>query len=190
MRSTMIERVRARATARVERRIVAAAPHAVKYLRPVPAEEATGLVAAVYGQVVEDFQITAPLILHSPVPLLLAGVWTVLRETLIAGRVPRAHKEAVATGVSQANGCPYCLTAHAMMLGGAGQAEAGEALLAGGAAEISHPVLRGLAVWASRTLAPDDPLLQTPPFAPPEMAELVGTAVAFHYINRMVNVPA
>src|SRR5262245_61312217 len=130
---------RVRATARVERRIVAAAPHAVKHVRPVAAEEATGLVAAVYRQVAEDFQITAPLVLHSPVPQLLVGVRMVLRETLIAGRVARAHKEVVATGVSQANACPYCITVHAMMLGGAGQAEAGEALLEGGAAEISHP---------------------------------------------------
>jgi hypothetical protein len=77
MHSTRIERFRARATARVERRIVAAAPHAVKYVRPVPADKATGLVAAVYAQVAEDFQITAPLVLHSPVPPLLAGVWAV-----------------------------------------------------------------------------------------------------------------
>src|SRR5262245_59399633 len=159
MPSTRIERFRVRATARVERRIVAAAPHAVKYVRPVPVEEATGLVATVYGEVAEDFQITAPLVLHSPVPDLLAGVSMVLRETLITGRVAREHKEAVATGVSQANTCPYCITAHAMMLGGAGQAEAGEALLRGGAAEIGHPVLRGLAVWGSRSLTPDDPLV-------------------------------
>jgi hypothetical protein len=55
-------------------------------------------------------------------------------------------------------------------------------------AEVNHPVLRALAMWASRTLAPDDPPLHAPPFAPPETAEHVGTAVAFHYINRMVNV--
>jgi AhpD family alkylhydroperoxidase len=160
----------------------------VKYVRAVPVEQATGLVATVYGKVAEDFHITAPLVLHSPVPDLLAGVWMVLRETLITGRVAREHKEAVATGVSQANTCPYCIAAHAMMRGGAGQSEAGEALLRGGTAEIGHPVLRSLAVWGSRSLTPDDALVQAPPFAPSDVVELVGTAVAFHYINRMVNV--
>ena len=98
-----MDRIRARVTERIEGRVVATAADAVKYVRAVPPAEANGLVAAVYAQLTEDFQITAPLVLHSPTPRLLAAVWCVLRETLIAGRIPRAEKEAIATGVSQAN---------------------------------------------------------------------------------------
>jgi AhpD family alkylhydroperoxidase len=154
----------------------------------VPPEAATGLVAAVYAQLAEDFQITAPLVLHSSAPRLLAAVWCVLRETLIAGRLPRAHKEAIATGVSHANACPYCVSVHAMMLHGAGETAVAETLLTGKAHAIADPRLRHLAHWASRSLAPEDPLLRQPPFTAADEAEIVGTAVAFHYINRMVNV--
>jgi hypothetical protein len=70
------------------------APHAAKYVHAVPPAEATGLVAEVYEQLARDFQIVSPIIVHSPAPRLLAAVWCVLRETLVAGRVSRAHKEA------------------------------------------------------------------------------------------------
>jgi len=181
-------RIRARVTERIEQRVVATAAPAVKYVHAVRPKEATGLVAEVYAQLAEDFQITSPLVLHSPVPRLLAAVWCALRETLVAGRVPRAHKEAIATGVSHANGCPYCVAVHAMMLHGTDETSAAEALLVGETDGIADHRLRDLARWASRTLAPKDPLLAEPPFAALDEAEIVGTAVAFHYINRMVNV--
>ena len=88
-----MDRIRARVTERIEGRVVATAADAVKYVRAVRPAEANGLVAAVYAQLTEDFQITAPLVLHSPTPRLLAAVWCVLRETLIAGRVPRASRK-------------------------------------------------------------------------------------------------
>lgn len=43
------------------------------------------------------------------------------RETLVAGRVDRAVKEAVAVAVSKTNRCPYCVEAHATMLTAAGE---------------------------------------------------------------------
>jgi AhpD family alkylhydroperoxidase len=181
-------RIRARVTERIEQRVVATATHAVKYVHAVPPEEATGLVAEVYQQLAEDFQITSPLVLHSPAPRLLAAVWCALRETLIAGRIPRAHKEAIAIGVSHANACPYCVSVHAMMLHGTGETAVAETLLAGDTDDIAEPQLRNLARWASRTLAAEDPLLREPPFSASDEAEIIGTAVAFHYINRMVNV--
>src|SRR5262249_21992413 len=98
------------------------------------------------------------------------------------------HKEAIATGVSHANACPYCVSVHSMMLHGTGETAVAEALLVGETDGIGDRRLRDLARWASRTLAPEDPLLSEPPFAASDEAEIVGTAVAFHYINRMVNV--
>src|SRR5262249_38608033 len=109
---------------------------------------------------------------HSPSPRLLAGVWCVLRETMIAaGNISRADKEAIATGVSQANECPYCVEVHNTMLGGAGVAASPKLL-----------------VWASHTLSPDTPAARQPPFRRENAAEIIGTAVTFHYVNRMVNI--
>jgi hypothetical protein len=75
-----------------------------------------------------------------------------------------------------------------MMLRGTGETAVAEALLAGEVDHIEDPELRNLARWASRSLAPEDPLLREPPFSAAHAAEIVGTAVAFHYINRLVNV--
>jgi alkylhydroperoxidase family enzyme len=90
--------------------------------------------------------------------------------------------------VSHANACPYCVSVHAMMTHGTGETSVAEALLVGETDGIGDRRLRDLARWASRTLVPEDPLLREPPFAASDEAEIVGTAVAFHYINRMVNV--
>ncbi len=43
------------------------------------------------------------------------------------------------------------------------------------------PSLRTIVAWA------DQPLLELPPAAPAAVPELIGTAVTFHYLNRMVN---
>ena len=107
----MFERMKRRFGDRVERRVVATGAEGVRYVRPVRPEEATGLVAAVYCQLERDFQLLAPITLTSPLPSLLAASWTVLRETLVAGGVPRLEKELVAEAVSKANVCPYCVAA-------------------------------------------------------------------------------
>ncbi|MEV4054534.1 carboxymuconolactone decarboxylase family protein [Amycolatopsis sp. NPDC049688] len=142
-----------------------------RYVGVVPRRRATGLVAEVYRQVERDFSMLAPPVaLHSAAPEALAAAWTVLRETLLAqGLAGRAAKEAVATGVSAANSCPYCVDVHGMTL----------------AAIQAGPETAGLEAWAraSATGAAD-----APPFPPAQAPELIGVAVAFQYYNRMVNV--
>ncbi|WP_103352582.1 carboxymuconolactone decarboxylase family protein [Amycolatopsis sp. CA-128772] len=142
-----------------------------RYVRVVPRRRATGLVAEVYRQVERDFSMLAPPVaLHSAAPEALAAAWTVLRETLLAqGVAGRAAKEAVATGVSVANSCPYCVDVHGMTL----------------AAIPAGPDTAALEAWAraSATGTAD-----APPFPPAHAPELVGVAVAFQYYNRMVNV--
>ena len=188
MRGKVVETLRDELTRRIVRRVATNSVSAVQYVRAVSPGQATGLVADVYARVASDFQITAPIVLHSVAPDLLAAVWCVLRETLIAGQVARAKKEAIATGVSQANTCPYCVTVHAMMLHGAGDHDVGEALLAGDRERMADQELGRLAQWAARTLAPDDRLIRAPPFEAHDRVEIVGTVLAFHYVNRMVSV--
>jgi AhpD family alkylhydroperoxidase len=142
-----------------------------RYVRVVKRRHAEGPVAEVYRQVERDFGMLAPpTALHSAAPQLLAASWMILRETLLAaGAVDRAGKEAVATGVSVANSCPYCEDVHGMTLAAIPGAEAG-----------------AIEQWAraSGTVAGAKP----PPGTPEEAAELIGVAVAFQYYNRMVNV--
>ncbi len=134
-----------------------------------------------------DFGLLAePFTLHDPVPALLAGFWMLCRETTLVGCVPRAHKEAVATAISAANRCPYCVDAHVMMLHAAGAHGVAAALAGDGAP--ADPGLRAVVSWARATRAGGAAILADPPMRPAEVPELVGTAVAFHYVNRMVSV--
>lgn len=142
-----------------------------RHVRVVKRRHATGLVADVYRQVEHDFSMLAPPVaLHSAAPEVMAASWMILRETLLAqGFADRAGKEAVATGVSIANGCPYCAEVHGMTL---------EAM---SAAESDVDVLTE---WARASATAPVAV----PFPPEKAAELIGVAVAFHHYNRMVNV--
>lgn len=144
-----------------------------RHVGVVPPRLASGLVAEVYRQVERDFKMLAPPVaLHSAAPRTLAASWMILRETLLAqGVAARASKEAVATGVSAANSCPYCADVHGMTLDVIPDADGSDR----GAFEN----------WA-RTCATS--ATGTPTFPPEQAPELIGVAVAFHYYNRMVNV--
>ncbi len=161
----------------------------IKYIRPVKPNEAQGLVADVYAQVKRDFgKVVEPFMMHSPSPRLLAGVWTACREVELVGCVPRAVKEAVAAAVSKLNRCPYCVDAHTIMLSAAGQNNAAKAIDRAKYCEISDSKLRAMVSWAIATTSPMSEDLRKPPFSSEEAPELIGTAVFYHYINRMTTV--
>lgn len=160
----------------------------IRHLRPVPPADATGLVAEVYAQAERDFGLLPPVPLHSPIPPLLAGSWCVLRETLLVGRQPRALKEAVAAAVSRLNRCPFCVDAHTLMMAAADERRAADVIAAGKDAEIDDPALRHAVAWAAAHRTPHAPELADPPFPAGDTAEMIGTAMAFHYINRMAHV--
>jgi AhpD family alkylhydroperoxidase len=143
-----------------------------RHVRVVKRRHATGLVAEVYRQVERDFKILAPpTALHSASPPVLAASWMILRETLLAqGLADRAGKEAVATGVSLANSCPYCADVHGMTLSAIGTSSD---------ADLLEKWARESAVAAAAGV---------PPFPVSQAPELIGVAVTFHYYNRMVNV--
>ncbi|MDQ3790989.1 MAG: carboxymuconolactone decarboxylase family protein, partial [Actinomycetota bacterium] len=140
-----------------------------RHVRVVKRRHATGLVAEVYRQVERDFKMLAPPVaLHSAAPDTLAAAWMVLRETLLAqGVADRAAKEAVATGVSLANECPYCADVHGMTLAAIEDAGDLDVYEEWARASASAPVAA--------------------PFPAAQAAELIGVAVAFHHYNRMVN---
>ncbi len=160
----------------------------IRYLHPVPPAAATGLVAEVYSQARREFGLLAPIPLHSPVPRLLAGAWCVLRETLVAGRVERPVKEALAAAISRLNRCPYCIDAHTLMLAAAGEEDAAQALAAGKPGALNDEDLREVVAWGAAHRSPGTAPLSRPPFPASDTSEMIGTAMAFHYINRMAHV--
>lgn len=162
----------------------------VQQVTPVPRAAARGTVAAVYDQLERDFGMLAPpILLHSPAPEAMAASWATLRETLVAsGWVSREAKEAVAAAVSIGNSCPYCVDVHGATLHGLVRGADAAAVHADRLADIADPTVRAAAAWArfgaTRSGAEWEPLPGPAGHAP----ELIGTAVTFHYLNRMVSV--
>ncbi|MFD7659889.1 carboxymuconolactone decarboxylase family protein [Actinosynnema sp. NPDC059797] len=152
----------------------------VRRVRPVRFGAAGGDVARVYRELERDFGVLAPPVaLHAPAPDVLAAAWVTLRETLLVpGTAPRAVKEAVSTAVSQGNACPFCVTMHSSVL---------DDLVGGRGGVERDPAARAAADWARANASPDTAAAHPVPFPADQAAEVVGTAVVLHYLNRMVN---
>jgi AhpD family alkylhydroperoxidase len=164
------------------------APKLIRYIDPVPSRQAQGLVAQVYGQMRREFQIVPPVALHAPNPELLAGVWGMLRETIVAGPVDRTAREVVCEAVSQVNQCSFCVDAHSTLLTGAAHKHAADAIRANRPDRIRDPKLRSVAQWALANRRPGADVLRRPPFSVADTPEIIGSAICFHYIDRMVTV--
>jgi hypothetical protein len=134
-------------------------------------------------QVVLDFgMVPPPLSIHKVDGDLFAASWACLRETLVVGRVPRYFKEAVASGASEANRCPYCVGAHSMMFDIYRPTEKKQAIVDDTFRSLDSEKLK---MWArSWNLLENDQT--SPPFPKKFQSEIIGTAVYFHYLNRMV----
>ncbi|MFG2040645.1 carboxymuconolactone decarboxylase family protein [Dactylosporangium sp. NPDC048998] len=152
-----------------------------RFVVPVPRRAATGSVAEVYARSARELgALFAPHL--SVVPELHAALWAVLRESLLVGAAPRHRKEAVAAAVAVANRCPFCIDAHTAMLHATGEHRLASAVLRGDTPE--DPADAALVAWAMSTRRPSP---RPWPF-PPELApEYVGTALANHCINRLVD---
>ncbi|MFE7706494.1 carboxymuconolactone decarboxylase family protein [Streptomyces sp. NPDC057486] len=151
-----------------------------RYTSPEPPKSATGVVADVYAQLATDFGIdrAVTFVVLSAAPPLLAGTWAVMRESLLAGQASRTGKEVVAAGVSLANRCPFCVTAHTVLLHATGDHALAERIARGEQPENSRH--RQLLAWGEDMSTPQ-------PFPAEEAPEYIGTALTFHFINRIVS---
>ncbi|MFF3258108.1 carboxymuconolactone decarboxylase family protein [Streptomyces sp. NPDC002932] len=151
-----------------------------RYTSPAPPESATGVVADVYAQMAKDFGIerAATFVVLSASPPLLTGAWAVLRESLLAGRVSRTDKEVVAAGVSLANRCPFCVDAHTVLLHATGDHRLAETIARD--EQPKDPAHRQLLSWGKDMSTPQ-------PFPSADAPEHIGTALSFHFINRVVS---
>lgn len=161
----------------------------IKYIQPVKPNSAEGLVAQIYAQIKGEFgALVEPFTLHSPLPGLVAGAWSACRESLLVGSVRRDIKEAVAATVSRINRCPYCVDAHTIMLNAASAYSSASSISHGRDDQIQDPAVRSIVAWAAATRSPGAEILLSPPFSREDAPEIIGTAVFFHYVNRMVTV--
>lgn len=156
------------------------------HTEPLPPKSATGRVAEVYDQIARDFGIpeAAPFVALSSAPELMVATWALMRESLIAGPGTRTGKEVAAFGVSLANQCPFCVDAHTVLLHATGDHTLAERLARGEVpADGEHARVLD---WARRSRVPDasgNPC----PVPREEVPGYVGTALAFHFINRIVS---
>ena len=153
----------------------------IRHVIPVHPRAATGLTARIYHQIERDFGMLAPPIsLHSPAPATMAAAWAMLCESLVVTTsVSRATKEAVAAAVSLSNTCPDCVEVHSATLG---------ALVAGDGAGTPDADVRAIAAWARESGTRDGAAALARPFPDAHAPQLIGVAVTFQYLNRMVNV--
>jgi len=144
-------------------------------------------VGELVQQIEREFMAGPPLVLHLPVPSVFAGVWAALRESTLAGDTDRAMREAIVSTVSLLNQCPFCVDSHTAAMSALGADAAAKAVRAGRLDAIERDEIRAASRWAAATLSPGSADLRPSPFAPSDQPYAIGTALAFHYINRMVN---
>ena len=82
---------------------------------------------------------------------------------------------------------PFCVDSHTAAASVLGADRAAKAIRSGSIAEIGRDDLRAAARWAAATRSAAGPGLAAAPVAAADEPYLIGTALAFHYINRMVN---
>ncbi|MGW7254332.1 carboxymuconolactone decarboxylase family protein [Streptomyces sp. NPDC054834] len=161
-------------------------PTPFRHTQPPSPKSATGRVAEVYRQIADDFGIDRPptFVVLSSAPELLAPTWALMRESLIAGPGSRTGKELAAYGVSLANKCPFCLDAHTVLLHATGDHALAEQLARD--EDPKTPEHARLLDWGLATRVPGAGL-RPYPFPDDHAPGYLGTALAFHFINRVVS---
>jgi AhpD family alkylhydroperoxidase len=152
-----------------------------RFFTPAPARRATGLTAEVYRQLRDEFLGPVPTFQAlSAVPEMLAATWALMREALLAGDMPRVDRELIASVVSRANRCRFCVDAHVMLLHALGEHDLAEVIARGETPQMLRHA--ELVSWAEASRSPAA-AAWTSPYGP----EATGTLLAFHFINRIVS---
>jgi AhpD family alkylhydroperoxidase len=163
----------------------------IKYgIQPISPQAATGHLKQAYAQMSHDLTgVHEPFLIHSPSEEILLGLWSSYRESLLArGRVSRALKETITVAVSQINQCPWCFDAHQISLYAVGAGKTVTAISKPNKPTRLDDQTTAILEWARATRTPGASILQDPPFSPAAAPEIIGTALIYHYLTRVVNV--
>jgi len=162
----------------------------IKHIKYIKKKQAKGKLKEIYKHIELNFGALAePFTIHSINTELIAAVWAMLYETtLIENKIRRSIKEAIAASISEINKCNYCVDAHSMMLFGIEKSlQNNISTLLEGKTEPKTKEDK-IIFWALQNLNFDSEIITKPPFSKEEAPEIIGTAVMFHYINRMVSI--
>ncbi len=163
----------------------------MKYIKPIKPSHAQGRLKEIYDDIQHVFPgkgpIAAPYVAHSLAVDFLDQHWQTAKATYFSGTFTREYKDVIAGAVSVANQCPYCVEAHSNLVKFTDQ-EVALAIQTKNSGHIHNAELRNLVEWGFATLSPTSEIIKNPPFNATDRAEIVGTALNFHYINRFINV--
>ena len=160
-----------------------AAPQAIRHLAKPNLRTRDPVARSVLDQAAREFQMAPPVTIHMVDPELMAGLWHAAREAYVVGREGRAMREVVAAAVSKLNACPYCVTVHAGLF--AATSQNGAAL-----DETAHlpSEIAAAQKWAAASLSPNSDALREPALSASVIPHVFGTAIVYHYLNRLVSV--
>ena len=165
------------------------AAHTVKYLKVQGIRDAQGVVKTINQQIDRDFALAGPLTLSTPSERVHAVRWAAIREAFVVEtHVTRAAKEIIAAVVAQINTCPFCVDAHGTSLSATGDDTTAKAIVSGTWKNLEDEKTKALIEWGLNTRNPNASIIQNPPFSEREAPEIIGTALTFHSINRLVNI--
>jgi AhpD family alkylhydroperoxidase len=146
-------------------------------------------VAQVYDMIEDDFFINGSLTSRSQVPLLMAGIWTAGRESvLVDDHLDRSTKEAMNAVLSQVNDCPYCGDMLVSLVHAGGKHEAASFVLAESEAHISDATLRERLIWVKSIATPGTKTHLPIPFSAQELPEAIAALMVMSDINRFSHV--
>ena len=161
----------------------------MRYVNAIPKSRATGLTKKVYEMIDDDFFMNGSLTSRSPVPELLAAIWTAGRETmLVDDALDRTTKEAICAVLSDANACPYCGDMLISLVDAGREHEAASAIYERSLGEIADPVLRRQLEWVRAVGTPGMKNIPPCPFTPDQLPEVIGSLMAMADINRYSHV--
>ncbi|MFI6390204.1 hypothetical protein ACIBHY_09405 [Nonomuraea sp. NPDC050547] len=153
----------------------------IRHVSPVRPERARGLVAEVYTQVNREFSSIGPAVMMlSKSEELMAAGWSLMREAQLAGSVPMLDKAVAALGAALANGVPYEIETLVVVVRRLGAGALADAVQRG--EDPADVRLGALLSWASSTGVREP---GEAPFTGETAAELVGTVLFTHFIDRV-----
>lgn len=161
----------------------------MRYVQSVPRKSATGLVRKIYDMIAEDFFLNGSLTSRSKVPVLLAAIWTVGRESiLVDDKVERTHKEAMTAVLSQINYCPYCEDMLVSLVHAGKAHAAAKDIFAQNRLESVDDTLRTRLEWVRAIASFGENEIPTTPFTEEQLPEVIAALMAMSDINRFSHV--